>query len=96
MSVIYLISFVLASLSLSLCLMAIFVRSGTRESKEINSRYECGFEPLSGQFLPLSLQFFLVSVIFLIFDVEVSVILPATFLADQNFILSWLLGGLVI
>nr|QSS48576.1 NADH dehydrogenase subunit 3 [Kradibia gibbosae] len=38
--------------------------------------FECGFMPLSDDRLPFSLQFYMISTIFLIFDVEISLILP--------------------
>nr|AZL93269.1 NADH dehydrogenase subunit 3 [Gastraspis sp. ZJUH_2016016] len=40
------------------------------------SAFECGFDNLSSLRLPFSTQFFLISIIFLIFDVEISMIFP--------------------
>nr|QSV12567.1 NADH dehydrogenase subunit 3 [Dolichoris vasculosae] len=40
------------------------------------SIFECGYDPLSKNRLPFSMQFYLISVLFLIFDVEISLILP--------------------
>nr|AZL93071.1 NADH dehydrogenase subunit 3 [Alloxysta sp. ZJUH_2016001] len=38
--------------------------------------FECGFDAISKLRLPFSINFFMISIIFLIFDVEISLILP--------------------
>nr|YP_011003028.1 NADH dehydrogenase subunit 3 [Rhipicephalus bursa]WPR15193.1 NADH dehydrogenase subunit 3 [Rhipicephalus bursa] len=47
-----------------------------KKAKEKNSPFECGFDPFSLSRIPFSLKFFFVGIIFLIFDVEIVVILP--------------------
>nr|WRY71217.1 NADH dehydrogenase subunit 3 [Dermacentor reticulatus] len=46
------------------------------ENKEENSPFECGFDPFSISRVPFSLKFFLIGIIFLVFDVEIVVIIP--------------------
>nr|AWV84283.1 NADH dehydrogenase subunit 3 [Alarcta quadrimacula] len=44
--------------------------------RESSSPFECGFDPISSPRIPFSSHFFLIAVIFLIFDVELVVIMP--------------------
>nr|QPK42041.1 NADH dehydrogenase subunit 3 [Criotettix japonicus] len=72
--------------------------------REKSSPFECGFNPNTHPRLPFSINFFLISMLFLIFDIEIVLMLPLIpilknselnywFISSSMFILI-LLGGL--
>nr|AFU50211.1 NADH dehydrogenase subunit 3 [Imatidium capense] len=99
----YLIITLLIVLMLILVLMN-FISMKTFSDKEKNSPFECGFDPLSKPRLPFSIQFFLIAIIFLIFDIEIALILPIIKILNfknlinlsvlMNFFIIILIGGL--
>nr|YP_009025029.1 NADH dehydrogenase subunit 3 [Pseudaesopia japonica]AHN95311.1 NADH dehydrogenase subunit 3 [Pseudaesopia japonica] len=70
-----------SALSLVLILVSFWLPLMTPNHEKL-SPYECGFDPTSSARLPFSLRFFLVAILFLLFDLEIALLLPLPW-ADQ-------------
>nr|YP_009991889.1 NADH dehydrogenase subunit 3 [Urocolius indicus]QNN84763.1 NADH dehydrogenase subunit 3 [Urocolius indicus] len=90
------------TLSFTLTTILIFVNfwlaQMTPDSEKL-SPYECGFDPLGSARLPFSVRFFLVAILFLLFDLEIALLLPlpwATQLPHPTTTLTWTLTVLTL
>nr|AAP68811.1 NADH dehydrogenase subunit 3 [Cinnyris jugularis]UYG54188.1 NADH dehydrogenase subunit 3 [Cinnyris jugularis]UYG54189.1 NADH dehydrogenase subunit 3 [Cinnyris jugularis]UYG54190.1 NADH dehydrogenase subunit 3 [Cinnyris jugularis]UYG54191.1 NADH dehydrogenase subunit 3 [Cinnyris jugularis] len=63
------------TLSITLTLLNFWLSQMTPDSEKL-SPYECGFDPLGSARLPFSIRFFLVAILFLLFDLEIALLLP--------------------
>nr|WRY72506.1 NADH dehydrogenase subunit 3 [Zyginella mandali] len=53
--------------------------------------FECGFNPMSFKRLPFSIHFFLIAIIFLIFDIEIIIIMPMMLTMKSSMMIMWML-----
>merc|ERR1712212_617233 len=86
-----------ATFCFTLSVVLVYSRSlffGVVRSQEVLSSYECGFEPLSPSHTPFCIKFFLLAILFIVFDVEVAFIVPSLFssLLIWSFVLLLLFG----
>nr|QOD97594.1 NADH dehydrogenase subunit 3 [Hemiprocne comata] len=84
----FLLSFTLSTI---LTMLNFWLAQITPDSEKL-SPYECGFDPLGSARLPFSIRFFLVAILFLLFDLEIALLLPlpwATQLQSPTTTLTW-------
>nr|AKQ78451.1 NADH dehydrogenase subunit 3 [Nodularia douglasiae] len=80
---------IVCSVVMGLVVLSLGLAVGFRSSKdmkELSSPFECGFDPVGSSRVGFSLRFFLVMILFIIFDFETVLLVPSVL---------WLKEGLV-
>nr|QNM99916.1 NADH dehydrogenase subunit 3 [Glyptocephalus cynoglossus] len=85
-------------LSAVLALVSFWLPQITPDHEKL-SPYECGFDPMGSARLPFSLRFFLIAILFLLFDLEIALLLPLPWgdqLASPLLTFIWATGVLLL
>nr|YP_010872920.1 NADH dehydrogenase subunit 3 [Pheidole fervida]WGV34119.1 NADH dehydrogenase subunit 3 [Pheidole fervida] len=95
MNIMIIIMLILLIISLIIMSLNIFISKKSFKDQEKSSPFECGFDPISSSHLPFSIQFFLISLIFLIFDIELTLLIPLVILSALKFNLSMIICSII-
>ena len=72
------------AIGLGLVLLSVgFILGPKNGSEEKNSAYECGFEAFDDAHMKFDVRFYLVAILFIIFDLEIAFMFPWAVILDQ-------------
>lgn len=73
---IYIIFSIAALLPLIFILVTFILNKKIKPNYEKSTPFECGFDPFNSARIPFSLRFFILAVLFLVFDIEIAILIP--------------------
>ncbi len=78
------LAFIIVAIGLGVVLLAIgLIAAPRRPDPEKNSPYECGFEPFGDARLKFDVRYYLVAILFIIFDLEIAFLFPWAVVFDK-------------
>nr|YP_010403021.1 NADH dehydrogenase subunit 3 [Sirsoe methanicola]UQV94829.1 NADH dehydrogenase subunit 3 [Sirsoe methanicola] len=93
MNLLYISTFIALAIPAALMFLIFMLNSRSMEDREKKSPFECGFDPKNSARLPFSLRFFLLAVIFLVFDIEIVLLMPLPLSLKSNMVSEALFSG---
>nr|QEH58947.1 NADH dehydrogenase subunit 3 [Metrocoris sp. XD-2019] len=76
-------------ISAALMMVCSMISKKSKNNREKMTPFECGFDPKSSSRMPFSMQFFMIAIIFLIFDVEIIILLPTIKVIQLSEMTEW-------
>nr|YP_010041762.1 NADH dehydrogenase subunit 3 [Ceriagrion fallax]QPB15096.1 NADH dehydrogenase subunit 3 [Ceriagrion fallax] len=89
MNIMIMMSMILMIISTVVMVIASLLSKKSIIDREKSTPFECGFDPFYVARIPFSLKFFLIAVIFLIFDVEIAIIMPVMLTMNSSLPEMW-------
>nr|AIW52239.1 NADH dehydrogenase subunit 3 [Sinanodonta woodiana] len=76
-------------ITLIVIVLGLMISSRSNVISELSSPFECGFDPVSNSRVGFSLRFFLVLILFIIFDFETVLLIPSAIWLKEGVLNNW-------